>query len=119
MALGHYMLAAAHPAVLLDGYPLGANGDRAFCDDCRRELRDGHRATVLAYRLADTKQWDVPRVYCEVCSPQRLVEPCDEAAEILARGDVVAGEGVGDSPGRLHLSDVDVLDYSEPAAGAV
>lgn len=108
------MLAAGHPSVLLDGYPVGANGDRAFCSGCRRELREGHRATVLAYRFEETNQWDVPRVLCEVCAPTRIDEPTPGAVEILAAGDLVRGEGVGDEEGRLHLAEIDVLGYSGP-----
>lgn len=108
------MLAAGHPSVLLDGYPVGANGDRAFCSGCHRELREGHRATVLAYRMTDTNQWDVPGVYCEVCSPLRIDEPTPGAIEILAAADLVTGDPVGDEPGRLHLSEIDVLGYSGP-----
>lgn len=118
MTIGHYVLAASHPATLLDGYPLGANGDRVFCQDCRRELRAGHRATVLAYRVTETNQWDVPVVSCQICSPTQIDDPTPGAVEILAVGVLTAGAPIDDGDGRLHLSDVDVLAYSGPESAA-
>lgn len=118
MSLGHLaMLAAGHPSVILDGYPIGENGDRAFCSECRRELRAGHRATVLAYRCTETNRWDVPGAFCEVCAPRRVTEPVEGVAEILAAGDLVLGESMNGDPARLHLAEVDVLDYSGPDVG--
>lgn len=114
MTLGHFALAASHPVVLLDGYPVGANGDRAFCADCHRELRAGHRATVLAYRHVDTNQWDVPHVYCEQCAPPSVPDPTPGTVEVLAAGHLVAGEPIGDRRGRLHLTGIDVLGYAGP-----
>lgn len=110
MSLGHFVLAASHPSVVLEGYPVGANGDRAFCSGCRRELREGHRATVLAFRFEETNQWDVPVVHCDVCAPARIAEPTPGAVEILAAAELV----VGGKTERLHLAQVDVLGYSGP-----
>lgn len=113
MSLGHLaMLAAGHPSVILDGYPVGENGDRAFCSGCRRELRAGHRATVLAYRCAETNRWDVPGAFCDVCAPTSIDEQTENVVEILAAGDLVLGESMNGDPARLHLAEIDVLDHS-------
>lgn len=109
MSLGHFVLASSDPTVILDGYPIGANGDRAICSKCRRELRSGHRATVRAYRFVDTNQWDVPDVYCGVCAPERVHDPTPGALDVVATGELVMGRSRnGDDP-RLHLSDVAVV----------
>lgn len=108
----------AHPEDVLTGYPVGANGDRAFCTACRRELRAGHAATVYAYRLAGAALWDVPRVYCERDAPDDVAIPTLGAIEVVATATIEAATAPGGDGRRLCLSDVRIAGHSPPEEGA-
>jgi hypothetical protein len=52
---------------LLDGLPLGGTAVSRHCTACGRELAVADRVRVYAYRMAESNEWDLPRLYCRGC----------------------------------------------------
>jgi len=108
-----FFISTLDPVRILEGYPIGANGDRAFCSACRRELRAGHVATVTAYRFVETNQWDVSEVRCSICAPTHIEDPTPGAVEVLASGALKMGQPFGGESGRLHLTNIDIIGFED------
>jgi len=107
-----------HPEDVLCGATVGPNGDRAFCQSCRRELRSGMACTVYAYRLVDTPAWDIARLHCPTCAPTRIEAPTLGAVEILADARLATQSRPDTQQHRLCLVEPGVAAYAGPETGA-
>lgn len=74
------------PAQLLQPAPVGSSPKQCCCTDCQTTLREGQQVGLYAYRLADADHWNIARVFCCECIPDRLVGPTLGAAELLITG---------------------------------
>ena len=56
------------------------------CTACDTQLREGTPITAPAYRLTQTREWVLPRVYCRRCSPETCPQPTRGAVDVLVTG---------------------------------
>lgn len=107
-----------HPEDLLSGMTVGPNGDRAFCQGCRVELRAGMDCTVYAYHLVESPAWDVARIYCPRCAPLRIEAPTLGAIEVLADATLATQSRPDTQSHRLCLVSVGIAAHSGPNSGS-
>lgn len=97
---------------LLDGLMLDTTAVSRHCTACGRELGVANEIRVYCYRLADSSEWDVPRLYCRGCKDD-LVGTLS-AVEVLATarlGSVLVPSG---RQSCLCLTEVSVVTSSGP-----
>lgn len=58
------------PEQLLDGLPLDTSAVSRHCTACGRELGVADEVRVYCYRLAESNEWDLPRLYCRGCKDE-------------------------------------------------
>lgn len=104
------------PEDVLRGYTLCS--PPALCTSCHRSLRAGMDCTVYAYHLADSPAWDVPRVFCTRCAPERIDTPTLGAIEVLADCTLATQSRPDMQSHRLCLVAPTVTAHSGPDAGA-
>lgn len=105
----------ATPTQLLEGHVVEYESTSVTCTVCNRELEERTPVTARAYRLVDTTEWVVPRVYCTECAPTALPKPTLGAVDILLTG--VLGVLAREQTHRLCLTEIEPIAYSPPTDG--
>lgn len=105
----------ATPAQLLEGHIVECESTSVTCTTCKRELQERTPVTARAYRLVDTIEWVVPRVYCGECAPTALTTPTLGAVDMLLTG--VLGVLAREQTHRLCLTEIEPIAYSPPTDG--
>ena len=103
---------------LLEPVTVGASPDCCHCTACRTCLCEGEQIGLYAYRLANTDQWDVARVFCCVCTPKQLTEPTLGVTELLVTGTLGTLSDPVTQLHRLCVVEVATQRVSRPTEGA-
>ncbi len=83
----------------------------------RGRLRAGQHVGLYAYRLAEASRWDIARLYCHRCAPDRLVGPTLGAAEVLMTGTLGTVSYPARQSHRLCVAEVLTRRVSPPTEG--
>ena len=106
------------PAQLMRPVPVGSSPTQCCCTDCKTTLREGQQVGLYAYRLVDTDRWDIARVFCRDCTPERFVGPTLGAAELLVTGTLGTVSHPATQSHRLCVGDVLTRVVSPPTEGS-
>ena len=107
----------ATPAQVLHGHPVGPKPDAAVCIGCGSPLRETDIVFAYAYRCADAAQWDVPRLYCHGCAPDRIKSPTLGTTELLVGGRLGSIALPTPRSPRLCLTELALRAFSPPTEG--
>ena len=102
---------------VLTGHPVGPDPDTAFCIGCGAALHETDIVFAYAYRAADSVQWDVPRVFCHGCVPDRIRSPTLGTVEVLVGGRLGTITLPTSRSHRLCLTELAVRDDSPATEG--
>ncbi|WP_135855239.1 hypothetical protein [Halorussus salinus] len=103
---------------VLTGLQVGLDGAKGTCCCCGRDLHDGHRVTVYAYRTAGHDTWTLPRVYCHDCNGGQIETPTLGVTEIVATALLGVLQVASSQTAQLVLTGVEVEEYSRPDEGS-
>ena len=106
------------PAQLLRPVPVGSSLTHCRCTGCHTTLRGGQQVGLYAYRLADADRWDIARVFCRDCTPERFVGPTLGATELLVTGTLGTVSHPATQSHRLCVADVLTRVVSRPTEGS-
>lgn len=106
------------PVQLLRPVLIGSSPNQCQCTACHTTLGDGQQVGLYAYRLADAGRWDVARVFCRDCTPERFVGPTLGAAELLVTGTLGTISHAATQSHRLCVADVLTRRVSPPTEGS-
>ena len=110
-------LLQATPSQLLGSVTIGSAPDRCHCTACHTDIREGQQIGLYAYRLADTRRWDVARVFCRGCTPDQLAKPTRGVAELLVTGTLGTLSDPATQSHRLCVAEVLTQRLSPPTDG--
>ena len=105
------------PSQLLEPVTVGPSPEQCHCTACHTRIREGEQIGLYAYRLADTDQWDVARVFCRSCTPAQLRDPTLGVAECLVTGTLGTLSNPATQSHRLCVSEVLTESVSSPTEG--
>jgi len=74
------------PKQVLQGHPVGSKSNTTLCIGCGMALHETDIVFAYACRCADSVEWDVPRVYCYDCAPDKISSPTLGTTEVLVGG---------------------------------
>jgi hypothetical protein len=106
---------AATPTQLLFGHVVEYESSPATCTSCDRRLQERTPVTARAYRLVDTAEWVVPRIYCGACAPTALPTSTLGVVDLLVTG--VLGVLAREQTHQLCLTEIEPIAYSPPTDG--
>ena len=107
----------ATPAQVLHGHPVGPKPDAAVCIGCGAPLRETDIVFAYAYRCADAAQWDIPRLFCHGCAPDRIKSPTLGTTELLVGGRLGSIALPTPRSPRLCLTELALRAFSPPTEG--
>ena len=107
----------AAPEQLLAGHPVGPKPDAAICIGCGEGLHATDIAFAYAYRCADAVRWEVPRLYCLGCAPDRIRSPTLGTTEALVGGRLGTLALPTTRHHRLCLTELAIRAFSPPTEG--
>ena len=106
------------PSQLLEPSTVGPSPGQCHCTECNRQIGEGESIGVYAYRLSEASRWDIARLYCRECAPDRLVGPTLGAAELLVTGTLGTVLYPTRQSHRLCVAEALTRSVSPPAEGA-
>lgn len=106
------------PSQLLRPVPVGSSPNQCRCTDCQTTLHEGQQVGLYAYRLGDADHWDIARVFCRDCTPERFVGPTLGATELLAIGMLVTVSNPARQSHWLCVAEVLTRRISPPTEGS-
>ena len=106
------------PSQLVRPVPVGSSSTQCRCTDCHTTLHEGQQVGLYAYRLADADRWDIARVFCRDCTPERFVGPTLGAAELLVAGTLGTVSYPATQSHRLCVAEVLTRRVSPPTEGS-
>ncbi|WP_306059973.1 hypothetical protein [Natronococcus wangiae] len=107
----------ATPIQVLQGHPVGPDLHTALCSGCGTPLHETDVVFAYAYRCADSVQWDVPRVFCHGCAPNRIRSPTLGTTEVLAGSRLGMITLPTSRSHRLCLTELEIRAFSSPTEG--
>ena len=107
----------ASPAQVLHGHPVGPKPAAAVCIGCGSRLQETDIVFAYAYRCADTAQWDIPRLFCHGCAPNRIKSPTLGTTEVLVGGRLGSITLPTPRSPRLCLTELALRAHSPPTEG--
>ena len=110
-------LVRATPSQLLEPNTVGPSPGQCHCAGCHGRLRAGQHVGLYAYRLTEASRWDIARLYCRECAPDRLVGPTLGAAEVLVTGTLGTVSYPARQSHRLCVAEVLTRRVSPPMEG--
>ncbi|MFC4438565.1 MULTISPECIES: hypothetical protein [Natrialbaceae] len=108
----------ATPAQILQGYPVGPEPDTVLCIGCGTALHETDIVFAYAYRCADSTRWDVPRLFCRGCVPNRIRSPTLGTTEVLVGGRLGTIAFPTPRSQQLCLSELTTRAFSPPTEGS-
>jgi hypothetical protein len=74
--------------------------------------------TVYTYKVAESTEWESPRVYCRGCHSDEIETPTLGTAEVVASAFLGVTQLAAAQTTRLSLSEVELREYSPPKEGS-
>lgn len=115
-------LVRATPTQLLRGLTLPSAQStptpHVRCTACDTQLRAGASITAPAYRLTQTREWVLPRVYCRRCGPKTCPQPTRGAVDVLVTGTLATISDATTQTHALCVTTLEPIAVSPPTEGS-
>lgn len=88
------------------------------CTVCDTQLRAGATIIAPAYRLTQTREWVIPRVYCRRCGPTTCPQPTRGAVDVLVTGTLATISDATTQTHALCLTELEPIASSPATTGS-
>ncbi|TMT87028.1 hypothetical protein E2L06_10690 [Haloterrigena sp. H1] len=106
------------PKQVLQGHPVDSKSNTTLCIGCGIALHETDIVFAYACRCADSVQWDVPRVYCRDCAPDKISSPTLGITEVLVGGRLGTIAFPTPRKHQLCLTELATRAFSPPEEGS-